>query len=272
MSSFNWSQTLLTHPMTPSFGERQSQDSGIEVQNYGVRQPQLFPPATARRTLPKPPSLPNLRGNEPGRWKFSRQNQERQQGSQELQLMRDMHSHLLEIDGAITGKMTQKMSTIVKECVKHLQTSNTKQSEKSKLIMDELKTSTETLLELLSASVGELTENVATVEKMLLGMKSELTRMRDEQLDLDEKLELASKSLRELSEKMENSQKDANLFCGFLNRESMNGPYFWANNQLGARSSPSFLPPVRMFHDIVADAGETVIIKGEKSDKIDSCQ
>ena len=47
---------------------------------------------------------------------------------------------------------------------------------------------------------------------MLLRMKSELTRMRDEHLDLDEKLELASKSLSELSGEMDKSQKEGNLF------------------------------------------------------------
>ena len=264
MSTYNWSQSLLTHPMTTSLDERDSQDSGIGSQNYNAR-PQLFPPAGTRRTLPKPPSLPNL--NESGRWKFSRQNPDRQQqGSQELQLMRDMHGHLLEIDEAVARKMTHKMSTIVKECVKHLQNSNAKQSEKSKLIIDELKTSTETVLHQISAS----DEKLASIEKMLVDLKDELNCMIGEHPDLDRKLELALKMLSDLSEEvdnLDNVRNGENLSSLDMNKENLD-----FKSQLKTRSSPSVLPPVRIFQDNLANKEDPIIIKGENSDIIDSCQ
>ena len=105
---------------------------------------------------------------------------------------------------------------------------------------------------------------------MLVDLKDELNCMIGEQPDLDRKLELALKMLSDLSEEvdnLDNVRNGENLSSLDMNKENLD-----FKSQLKTRSSPSVLPPVRIFQDNLANKEDPIIIKGENSDIIDSCQ
>jgi len=121
--SYPWNQ--------PSFPDTQSQDSGIDqgFSNAGNRQSRFNRPASfiqnSRRTLPRPPSWPHVGNSDTGRWKFSREPQFHPQPQQDTmngsQLVRDIHTHLSEIEEIVKRKLTKKMFSIVHEIIKFLQ-------------------------------------------------------------------------------------------------------------------------------------------------------
>ena len=113
--TFSFSQSLvedITYPGSFSQELVDSQDSGYAVNtNRLPTAPLPFPP---RRTLPRPPTWPNLAQPQQGggKWRFG--------GRQEVMrspLERDLQQHLIELSKTV-HKMPRKVSTIVEESVK----------------------------------------------------------------------------------------------------------------------------------------------------------
>ena len=124
--SFRFSQSL-----SQSFSQEldNSQDSGYSASGgtqassstYFPHNSSARPPFPTRRTLPRPPTWPNINIQQPqlrggSKWKFGG----RQEREGRSALERDLQQHLQEISNQ-TNKVPGKLSTVVMESVKYMQ-------------------------------------------------------------------------------------------------------------------------------------------------------
>ena len=134
---FSFSQSLLEDISSSCPGPlsqelEDSQDSGYAVNSKNLTfptsvpsfPPSAPPPFPPRRTLPRPPTWPNINSNQPqqggSRWQFgARKEGGRLEGGTSL-LERDLQQHLGDIARQVNS-LPGKVSTIVGESVKYLQ-------------------------------------------------------------------------------------------------------------------------------------------------------
>ena len=186
--TFNFSQSLvedITYPGSLSQELVDSQDSGYGVHtNHLPPAPFPFPP---RRTLPRPPTWPNLAQPQQGggKWRFG--------GRQKVMrspLERDLQQHLTEMSKAVHN-MPRKVSTIVEESVKYLQKVYSKEAED---VEDEMNVTKQAVVELREKvmdkdSVPEdLTEKMIAMGKVLSECNALATVVTDKEKRMKDRL------------------------------------------------------------------------------------
>ena len=152
-----------------------------------------------RRTLPRPPSWPQLNKDMTGtgRWKFPLPSaQDHQTSSLESQLVQDMHTHLADMDTDIAKNVANTVSKLVPNSVKFLQNVYAKSEKKSSVALEELKaTANEALKEVLN-----LNETLRRVEE-LKSLLTEATAMaREVQAQQNKMTERLNDRLQELKD------------------------------------------------------------------------
>ena len=173
--SFSFSQSLLgdisSHPGTLSQELDDSQDSGYAAtlhpnnffpppSNFPPPAPLRFPP---RRTLPRPPTWPNLQQPEQGgsKWRFG--------GKQDVKrspLERDLQHHLEEVSGQVM-KMPGKVSSIVEESVKYLKCVYSKEATNGRVeyeMMAKSMSGVEEKMKVENTMAGEMVEDIIALE------------------------------------------------------------------------------------------------------------
>ena len=155
----------------------------------------------SRRTLPRPPSWPQLNKEMTGsgRWKFPRPSAEDYQtASLESQLVQDMHTHLSDMDTDIAKNVANTVSKLVPNSVKFLQNVYAKSQEKSSAALEELRDIADDALK----EVLKFNESLQTVEE-LKSLSTEVTLMtrevQAEQLKITGRLNEIHQELKNIS-------------------------------------------------------------------------
>ena len=162
-----------------------------------------------RRTLPRPPSWPQLNKDMTGtgRWKFPLPSaQDHQTSSLESQLVQDMHTHLADMDTDIAKNVANTVSKLVPNSVKFLQDVYAKSKVKSSSVLEELKTTADGALK----EVLKLNETVQTVEE-LKSMVTEVTMMAQEVQA--EQLKMTGR-LNEMLQELKNISSEVSITTG----------------------------------------------------------
>ena len=153
--SFSFSQSLLDDLPSSNPGDagsfsqelENSQDSGYSVsggtQALSSNYPRItsaLPQFPTRRTLPRPPTWPNINTQQPqqrggNRWRFG----SRQENEGRSALERDLQHHLQEISKQ-ANKVPVKLSTVVVESVKYMQEVYSKEGQDGRKELDKLET------------------------------------------------------------------------------------------------------------------------------------
>ena len=179
MSQFNYLN------QAPASQYPESQDSGIGMDLYSCNPGQTLTSSAAarprpsfatstRRTLPRPPSWPNLNQQETsGRWKFSRQSPDT---SAESQVLGDMNRHIQELDDTIMTRMMDRVMIIVQEIVKMLEGEQSKEGIQVKSEIGKMKEVVDTIFKSISSDanselVGNLEDMLATTRQTLNTVK-----------------------------------------------------------------------------------------------------
>jgi len=151
--SFSFSQSLLDDLPSSNPGDagsfsqelENSQDSGYSVSggsqalsNNFPRVASAVPQFPTRRTLPRPPTWPNINTQQPqqmggNKWRFGG----RQEKDGRTALVRDLQQHLQEISKQ-ANKVPVKLSTVIGESVKYMQEVYSKEEQDGRKELDKL--------------------------------------------------------------------------------------------------------------------------------------
>ena len=184
--SIRFSQSLLDN-LTPSnpgaSGSlsqelENSQDSGYSASGgtqassstYFPHNSSARPPLQTRRTLPRPPTWPNINIQQPqlrggSKWKFGG----RQEREGRSALERDLQQHLQEISNQ-TNKVPGKLSTVVMESVKYMQEVYRKEGQDGREELSKLGSDVHGLKKQIQVQEGDnnkITEKLTELETVL---------------------------------------------------------------------------------------------------------
>ena len=203
MSQFNY----LTPPPTSQYPE--SQDSGIGMELNSCNPGQTLSLSSAarprpsfatntRRTLPRPPSWPNLNQQETsGRWKFSRQSPDT---SAESQVLADMNRHIQELDETIMTRMMDRVIWLVQEIVKMLEGEQSKGGDQVKSEISKIEEVVDTIFK--STSSDENSELVENLEEILARTSKTLNTVKLDNVIVMDRLDHLRQSLNEQLSKL----------------------------------------------------------------------
>jgi len=192
--SFSYSQSLIddlpsSNPGAGgSFSQEpdNSQDSGYSASggtqasssNYFPRTSRAFPPFSTRRTLPRPPTWPNINiqqpqlrgGSSSSKWRFGG----RQEKEGRSALERDLQQHLQEISNQ-TKKVPGKLSTVVTESVKFMQEVYKKEGQDGRNELDKIGSAMHDVKEQIQdqeCNTNEIIEDITKLEAVLAECES----------------------------------------------------------------------------------------------------
>ena len=204
MSQFNY----LTPPPTSQYPE--SQDSGIGMELNSCNPGQTLSLSSAarprpsfatntRRTLPRPPSWPNLNQQETsGRWKFSRQSPDT---SAESQVLADMNRHIQELDDTIMTRMMDRVIWLVQEIVKMLEGEQSKGEDQVKSEIGKIEEVVDTIFKSISSDDAN-SELVDNLEEILARTRKTLNTVKLDNVIVMERLDHLRQSLNEQLSKL----------------------------------------------------------------------
>ena len=197
--SFNY----LTPTPTSQYPESQDSGIGMEACNPGqtlssAARPRPSFATNTRRTLPRPPSWPNLNQQETsGRWKFSRQSPDT---SAESQVLADMNRHIQELDDTIMTRMMDRVIWLVQEIVKMLEGEQSKGGDQVKSEIGKIEEVVDTIFKSISTDANsELVENL---EEILARTSKTLNTVKLDNAIVMERLDHLRQSLIEQLSKM----------------------------------------------------------------------
>jgi len=203
--SFNFSQSLLGDMSQPqpfighgggSFSQEleNSQDSGYSVSG-GCQMPNFYPRNSVaapsfptRRTLPRPPTWPNINVHQQpqrkihNKWNFGGGRPEKEEKSA---LERDLQQHLQELSNQTT-KIPGKLSTVVVESVKYLQDVLNKEGQDERQELNKVGT-----------GLHELREHIEEKRENSMGITEDLEKL----MTILSECEMLTKAIREVKER-----------------------------------------------------------------------
>jgi len=214
--SFSFSQSLLDDLPSSNPGDagsfsqelENSQDSGYSVSggsqalsNNFPRVASAVPQFPTRRTLPRPPTWPNINTQQPqqmggNKWRFGG----RQEKDGRTALVRDLQQHLQEISKQ-ANKVPVKLSTVVVESVKYMQEVYNKEGQDGRKELDKLEYTVHGLKE----KVQEDESNYVDIIEDLTNLETVLAEYESLCKEVTIRKEENKQRLSRLKERMERS-------------------------------------------------------------------